>query len=72
MLLRECVAGRSTEACVFTRNGNPIVDIRQAWEAMCAKAGLAGLRLHDLRRSAIRNMVRRGVPERVANVNFRS
>jgi integrase len=66
VLLRECVAGKSTDAHVFTRNGNPIVDIRDAWNSMCAKAGLTGVRLHDLRRSAIRNMIRRGVPERVA------
>ncbi len=44
----------------------PIKTLTKAWETACLKAGCPGRIPHDLRRTAIRNMVRRGVPERVA------
>jgi integrase len=38
----------------------------KAWRQACLTAACPGRIPHDFRRTAIRNMVRRGVPERVA------
>jgi len=51
---------------VFHNNGNPIKDFRSAWKAATGKAGLSGRLFHDLRRTAIKNMVKAGVREKVA------
>jgi integrase len=52
------------------RNGakepRPIKAFTKAWKTACAAAGCPGRIPHDLRRTAIRNMVRRRLPERVA------
>ena len=65
---------------VFHRDGQPIKDFRGSWDSACIKAGLFEVVkdeqgsetkvptkiFHDFRRTAIRDMVRSGTPERVA------
>jgi integrase len=51
---------------VFHRDGRPVGSFRKAWASACKAAGVAGLLVHDLRRSAVRNFERAGVSQAVA------
>jgi integrase len=65
---------------VFHRDGVSVREFHKSWRAACQRAATAGTGTvrrvvrpdllgripHDLRRTAVRNLVRAGVPERVA------
>jgi hypothetical protein len=53
-------------AWVFHRNGKSIREFRGAWNTVCVAAGAPGKLGHDFRRTAVRNLVRAGVPEKTA------
>ncbi len=46
--------------------GTRLKDFKTAWLTACHEANVVGLIRHDFRRTAVRNLVNAGVPERVA------
>ena len=51
---------------VFHRRGKPIKEFRRSWKTACVAAGVPAKIPHDFRRTAVRNLVRAGIPEAVA------
>jgi integrase len=60
------MAGNVLSSFVFHRNGGPVKRFQKAWASACRKAGCPERLFHDLRRSAVRNLIRSGVPQFVA------
>ena len=51
---------------LFLRRGKRIGSHLDGWDEACKRAGVEGLHFHDLRRSAVRNMERAGMPRSLA------
>jgi integrase len=54
-----------TSDYLFARGDKPIKNFRESWDLACKRAGVPELLFHDLRRTAVRNLRRAGVPETV-------
>ena len=64
-LLKRCAEGKGQDDYLFTRtNGRPVREFRNTWRKLCDAAGVKIL-VHDLRRTAARNLRRAGVSEGV-------
>jgi len=50
---------------IFHRNGKPIKSFYKAWRTACKKAGVPGRIMHDFRRTAVRNIDRRGITQAI-------
>jgi integrase len=62
---RRVAARRLDCPLIFHRQGGPVGDFRKRWKTACKRSGVSYL-LYDLRRTAVRNMVRAGVDPAVA------
>jgi integrase len=66
VLARRAKHRRRTDVLVFKRDGVTVRAWKVAWRNACRRAGVPGRLFHDCRRTAARNLIRAGVPERVA------
>jgi integrase len=55
--------GHGENSPVFLNDDRPIKEFRGAWKTACKKVGVPELKFHDLRRTAVRNMRKAGIPQ---------
>ena len=66
ILQRRMKARRFDCELIFHQDGKSLPKFYKLWKAACEKAGVTGRIVYDLRRTAVRNLVRAGVSEKVA------
>lgn len=49
---------------IISYQGHSVNEVKTAWKSACRRAGITELLIHDLRRTAARNMIRAGIPEK--------
>ncbi len=66
-LLESACLNKQADDYVFTQpNGKRVSEFRYVWKRVTTAAGVPWLKVHDMRRTGIRNMIRGGVSEQVA------
>ena len=66
IIVRRARARRPGRDFIFHREGQAMGSFRKLWKTACTEAKVSGLLFHDLRRSAVRNMIRAGIEKTVA------
>jgi len=68
ILMQQTIQEQQLPDCdfVFQRRGQQIGEFYRSWRSACCRSGVPGLLFHDVRRAAVRNMVRAGISEKVA------
>jgi integrase len=66
----ELAFSERNEQCpqVITWRGDAVSDVKTAWNKARIRAGLPNALVHDLRRTAVRNMTRAGIPAKQARL----
>lgn len=64
----EAAYAKRTSDFIIAYEGHQISEVKRAWGNARKRAGVPELLVHDLRRTAVRNMIRAGIPEKLARL----